>query len=170
MVRQYIFDPHYVGSFIDKADALSKEPIDGIILSPIFYRESLSFFERWKNQNIPFVLFNTQIAEFNPLSYVGQDLLQSGYLAAKLIHYGEPAACSVLIAHIDEEISNAAHLITKEKGFREYFSRYDLQDKYEILRIELNRCSHEDFINRLDDVVSTTPAPCQHFCNDVQSL
>ncbi|MCW3106567.1 MAG: LacI family transcriptional regulator [Segetibacter sp.] len=157
VVKQYIFNPYDVGSFIEKANALSEDSVDGIILSPIFYRESLLFFEKWKNENIPFVLFNTQIAEYDPLSYIGQDSFQSGYLAGKLIHYGQRDPCSVLIAHIDEEISNAAHLLTKEQGFRNYFSENNLQEKYTILRIELNRCTEEAFNNRLDTLISNTP-------------
>ncbi|MEJ7677168.1 MAG: substrate-binding domain-containing protein [Segetibacter sp.] len=157
VVKQYIFNPYDAGSFIEKANAISENNADGIILSPIFYRESLLFFEKWKNQNIPFVLFNTQIAEYDPLSYIGQDSLQSGYLAGKLIHYGQPDPCSVLIAHIDEEISNAAHLITKEQGFRNYFSENKLEEKYNILRIELNRCTKTTFSKKLDEIISSAP-------------
>lgn len=91
------------------------------------------------------------------MSYIGQDSLQSGYLAGKLIHIGLPAPCSVLIAHIDEEISNAAHLITKEQGFRNYFSENKLQEKYNIVRTELNRCTKKAFYNQLDEIISSTP-------------
>jgi LacI family transcriptional regulator len=157
VVRQYIFNPYDANSFVQQANAVSEAMFDGIILSPIFYRESLLFFEKWKKEKIPFVLFNTQIAEFDPLSYIGQDSFQSGCLAGKLIHYGEPNGCSVLIAHIDEEISNAAHLITKENGFRNYFHQYKLDKKYNILRIELNRCSEEEFNSRLDAIINNTP-------------
>jgi LacI family transcriptional regulator len=157
VVKQYIFNPHDAASFIEKANALSNESTDGIILSPIFYRESLHFFEKWKSQKIPFVLFNTQISNYDPLSYIGQDSLQSGYLAGKLIHYGQPDACNVLIAHIDEEISNAAHLLRKEKGFRNYFSENNLDEKYTILRTELNRCTPKIFDNILDKIIIDTP-------------
>lgn len=157
VVKQYIFNPYEVSSFTEKANDISEDNIDGIILSPIFYRESLFFFEKWKNKNIPFVLFNTQITEHNPLSYIGQDSLKSGYLAAKLIHYGQPHPCSVLIAHIDEKISNAAHLITKEQGFRNYFAENKLEEKYNILRIELNRCTKKTFFKKLDEIISGAP-------------
>lgn len=157
VVKQYIFDPYDVNSFIEKANAISESRADGIILSPIFYRESLLFFEQWKNKNIPFVLFNTQITEYDPLSYIGQNSLQSGYLAGKLIHYGLPNICSVLIAHIDEEISNAAHLITKEQGFRNYFSENKLEEKYNIVRTVLNRCTKKAFFDQLDEIIESTP-------------
>ncbi|HEY9197079.1 MAG TPA: substrate-binding domain-containing protein [Mucilaginibacter sp.] len=157
VVQQYVFDPYNVESFIANADKLTADNPDGIILSPIFYRETLPFFAKWKAAEIPFVLFNTQIAECDPLSYIGQDSYQSGFLAGKLIHYGQPDSCSVLIAHIDEEISNAAHLLKKEQGFRNYFSQNNLEHQYQILRVELNRANAAAFIKQLDDVIDGTP-------------
>lgn len=156
-VQQYVFDPYNVESFIANANQLTKDNPDGIILSPIFYRETMPFFEKWKSAEIPFVLFNTQIAECEPLSYIGQDSYQSGFLAGKLIHYGQPDSCSVLIAHIDEETSNAAHLLKKEQGFRNYFSQNNLEHQYNILRIELNRSNAAAFITQLDAVIDSTP-------------
>lgn len=157
VVQQYIFDPFDVESFIVKANQLTKDNPDGIILSPIFYRETLPFFEKWQAAKIPFVLFNTQIAEYDPLSYIGQDSYQSGFLAGKLIHYGQPDPCSILIAHIDEEISNAAHLLKKEQGFRNYFSQNNLDEQFRILRTELKRSNAALFITQLDAIVDSTP-------------
>lgn len=157
VVQQYVFDPYSVESFITNANQLTKDNPDGIILSPIFYRETLPFFEKWKTAGIPFVLFNTQITEYEPLSYIGQDSYQSGFLAGKLIHYGQPAPCSILIAHIDEEISNAAHLLKKEQGFRNYFAQNNLDHQYKILRVELNRTNAASFITQLDSIIDSTP-------------
>lgn len=155
-VTQFVFNPYDAGSFIQQAQAISALSPDGILLSPIFYREVLPFFEGWKNNNIPFVLFNTQIAEFDPLSYIGQDSYQSGYLAGKLIHYGQPEAGTILIAHIDEEISNAAHLMKKEQGLRNYFIQNSLP-QYKIVKTELNIAKSSTFIKQMDEVVETIP-------------
>lgn len=155
-VNQLVFNPYDVNSFIEQARKVTASNPDGIFLSPIFYREVLPFFEKWQNSKIPFVLFNTQIAEFNPLSYIGQDSYQSGLLAGKLIHYGQPDPCSVLIAHIDEEISNAAHLLKKEQGLRNYFSQNYL-DQYTILKTELNRSDFAFFQSQLDSIIESNP-------------
>ncbi|MDB5022404.1 MAG: malR [Mucilaginibacter sp.] len=155
-VGEFAFNPFSVESFIEQADKVTASNPDGIFLSPVFYREVLPFFEKWRNQNIPFVLFNTQIAEFDPLSYIGQDSYQSGFLAGKLIHYGQPNPCSILIAHIDEEISNAAHLIKKEQGFKNYFSQNHLT-QYHIQKTELNRSNFAAFTSQLDGIIESTP-------------
>lgn len=156
IVNQFIFNPHNVTSFIEQAARVSDSAPDGILVSPIFYRETLPFFEKWQSKSIPFVLFNTQITEFNPLSYIGQDSYQSGYLAGKLIHYGQPDPGTVLIAHIDEDISNAAHLPKKEQGLRNYFSQNNLSH-YHILKTELVKPTLNEFKDKLDDIINNTP-------------
>ncbi|MDB5117313.1 MAG: LacI family transcriptional regulator [Mucilaginibacter sp.] len=156
-VNQYVFNPYQIDSFIEKAIELTAANPDGIFLAPIFYREILPFLEQWKQQGIPFVLFNTDITEYNRLSYIGQDSYQSGFLAGKLVEYGQPDPCSVLIAHIDEETTNSAHLIKKEQGFRNFFIQNVLSEKYHILRTELNRADFAQFTAQLDNIVQNTP-------------
>jgi LacI family transcriptional regulator len=155
-VEQFVFDPQDVAAYVKMADEITRRKPDGILLSPIYYKETLSFFETWSAENIPFVLFNTQIADYDPLSYIGQDSYQSGQVAGKLVHYGQPNPCSILIAHIDEEISNAQHLVKKEQGFRNYFAQNNLSHQYNILRVELKRSSQSGFIKKLDEIVEET--------------
>lgn len=155
-VQQFAFNPYMVGSFVHRAKQASESGADGIFLSPIFYRDTLPFFQEWQENNIPFVLFNTHIAESGALSYVGQDSYQSGLLAGKMTHYGQPQPCSILIAHIDEEISNAAHLMNKEQGFRDYFKQNGIGDQYNIIRIELNVSNLPGFARNLGSVIDTT--------------
>ncbi len=144
-VEQFLFNPYDVNHFIDQAKEVTKRGCDGILLSPIFYRETLPFFSQWDEQNIPFVLFNTHIPEADALSYVGQDSYQSGLLAAKLIQYGQPDSCAVLVAHIDEEPGNAAHLLKKEQGLRDYFQENDQTGQYEIVVVNLERANQYEF-------------------------
>lgn len=155
-VEQFVFDPQSVEAYVAKAAEITQRKPDGILLSPIYYKETLSFFEKWSEEKIPFVLFNTQIADYDPLSYIGQDSYQSGLVAGKLVHYGQPDPCSVLIAHIDEEISNAQHLVKKEQGFRNYFAQNNLEHQYNIIRVELKRSSQSGFIKKLDEVLEKT--------------
>ncbi|HWZ16438.1 MAG TPA: substrate-binding domain-containing protein [Mucilaginibacter sp.] len=155
VVNQFVFNPDRVESFVEKANELTNSNPDGIFLSPIFYREILPFFEKWKTQHIPFVLFNTQIADYDPLTYIGQDSYQSGMLAAKLIYYGQADPCSILIAHIDEEPGNAAHLLKKEQGFCNYFKERDIDHQYNILKTVLNRANASLFIQRLDEILES---------------
>jgi LacI family transcriptional regulator len=156
-VQLYVFNPYDGNSFVEKAVELSASHPDGVFLSPIFYRETLKFFKQWDLKNIPYVFFNTNIEEHRPLSYIGQDSYQSGMLAAKLVEYGQPEPCSVLIAHIDEDTSNSAHLTQKEQGFRDFFTQNLLSDKFTVMRAELNRADFSAFTNQLDTIIQNTP-------------
>lgn len=155
-VRQYVFDPYDVQSFLDKAAEVAGSNPDGILLAPIFHREVLPFLDEWREKAIPVVFFNTQLTDFEPESYIGQDSYQSGKLAGKLAQLGQPEG-SILIAHIDEDISNSAHLIKKEQGFYDYFSRNGLKSKYMLVKAELNRANKVNFNRQLNDIISTTP-------------
>jgi LacI family transcriptional regulator len=156
-VHSFVYHPYQVNSFIEKARELSATKPDGILVSPIFYREIVPFLKQWKEEGIPCVFFNTDIAEYHTLSYIGQDSYQSGFLAGKLVEYGQPDPCSVLIAHIDEDTTNSAHLIEKEKGFRDFFIKNVLNEKYTILRAELNRADFASFTQQLDSLIQNTP-------------
>jgi LacI family transcriptional regulator len=155
-VNQYLFNPYNADSFIQQARKITEEGVDGIFLSPIFHKEALPFLKKWKESNIPFVLFNTEITDYEPLSYIGQDSYQSGLLAARLMHYGLPNPCSILIAHFDEDTSNAAHLYKKEQGFRNYFIQNNIDQKYNIIKLELDSSNSSVFIKRMEDIIENT--------------
>lgn len=156
-VAQYPFNPYDVSAFVDAAEKITEEGVDGIFLSPIFYREVLPFLERWKKENIPFVLFNTQIADHAPLSYIGQDSYQSGMLGAKLMHFGLSVPCTILIAHFDEDAGNAAHLSRKEAGFRNYFTQHHLEESHKVVRADLDSTDQEAFNKHLDSMINEFP-------------
>lgn len=152
-IEKFLFNPYDSKSFIEKAEELGKINPGGILLAPIFYREALPFVADWNTRKIPFVLFNTQIDEFNPLSFIGQDSYQSGLLAGKLVHYGQSKPCKVLVAHFDEDISNAAHLQKKEQGFRDYFQNHQLTPGFQILRAELSTADQQAFKQGLSQII-----------------
>lgn len=156
-VHQYIFNPYEISSYIDQAKKLTESNPDGIFLSPIFYSDTLPFFKEWQRKNIPFILFNTHIAESGALSYVGQDSYQSGLLAGKLIHYGQPQPCTILILHIDEEIKNAAHLAKKEEGLRDYYLKNDPRQTYKVITAELSHPDQPGFEEQLYQIINSEP-------------
>lgn len=153
-ITRFHFDPHDVNSFIEKARLATKEHPDGLLIAPLFYKEVLPFFKEWETLKIPYVLFNTQISNVNQLCYIGQDSYQSGFLAAKILSFGLPEPCSMLVLHIDEDLPNSAHLITKEEGFKDYFIKKNLTAKYKVLEAELNFSEGNTFDARLNELLA----------------
>jgi len=121
----HFYDPHKKETFREVTLKVFHSHPDGVLVAPLFYYASIPFFKKLTESNIPFILFNTHIAEANALSFIGQDLYKSGCLAAELLSLGKKDSSSFAIIHIDEDISNSVHLIEKEKGFKDYFKRYD---------------------------------------------
>jgi LacI family transcriptional regulator len=123
-VKPYFFNLYNKNSFKEIAETVSHARPDGILVAPIFYHETLPFFQLFRKAEIPFVLFNTNIPESKPISFIGQNLYQSGKVGAELMHlaqHGESGTLMVL--HINEDLNNSVHLAEKEKGFREYFGQ-----------------------------------------------
>lgn len=149
----HVYDQHQVGSFLEQVKAVTDSRPDGILIAPLFYRESLTAFEQWEKLSIPFVLFNTQIPDFQPLSYIGQDSYQSGFLAAKLLQYGLRAPATFLVAHIAEDFTNSAHLIKKEQGFRDFFEQRGLTG-FKIIHADM---SENALDKQLDALLSANP-------------
>ncbi|MCE7040688.1 substrate-binding domain-containing protein [Dyadobacter sp. CY312] len=137
-ITRYIFTPHDEHSFNAKANEATRENPDGVLIAPIFYKEALPFFKNWKSLNIPYVLFNTQIESVEPLCYIGQDSYRSGSLAAKILSFGLPEPCTLLVLHINEDIPNSAHLITKEEGFRNFFKQNGRAERYKVVSKDIN--------------------------------
>ncbi|WP_151089395.1 LacI family DNA-binding transcriptional regulator [Hymenobacter baengnokdamensis] len=144
-----------VSSFIEQAEAATASQPDGILIAPLFYRESLTFFARWQAQSIPYVLFNTYIAELESLSYVGQDSYQSGFLAGKLVQFGQAQPGTFLIVHIAEDVANSVHVTQKERGFRDYFAQLaatatEAKSPYTIISIDLPQPTEPSFARQLN--------------------
>jgi LacI family transcriptional regulator len=119
-VRIFLFDKLSGSSFIKSTqEALNSAP-DGILIAPIFLHEARAFFKYWKENNIPYVLFNTNLNEAHPLSFIGQNLFESGKVAGELMLLGHQEQAKVVVLHIDEDVNNSPHLIEKEKGFLAY--------------------------------------------------
>ena len=156
-ITQFTFDPHDDQSFIAKAREVTQDHPDGLLIAPVFYKEALPFFQQWTELNIPYVLFNTQIAHVNPLCYIGQDSYRSGSLAAKILRFGLEDAGSILVAHINEDISNSAHLITKEEGFRDYFKNGKTGAAFNILSSEINFPEDGSPDQKMDEILSQNP-------------
>ncbi len=119
-IEYHFYDLHSNKSFTQAFDKMVGSNPDGAVIAPLFYKEALPFFEKLHIRGVPYILFNTLIDHPHPLSFIGQNLYQSGRLAAELISMGISSKKKLAILHIHEDLPNSAHLLDKERGFREY--------------------------------------------------
>ncbi|PIB34011.1 hypothetical protein BFP72_00470 [Reichenbachiella sp. 5M10] len=141
-ITPHFFDLYDSKSFaVCAQNVLSSQP-DGVIVAPIFHHESLNLFATLKTQKTPYVLFNTNIPEAQPLSFIGQDLYQSGKVGGELLSLSHSDKKGIAVFHIHESVDNSVHLKAKEMGLRDQLgSAYDISshDLNHVNSSELNQ-------------------------------
>lgn len=120
-IDNFLFDPNNPQSFKDCTVEALNNQYDGFLVAPFFYRESLDFLKNCDAQKIPYITFNTLLEDANAVSHVGQDLKQSGRVAAELMKKIAHTNGKLLIIHIDEDLADSIHMQKKETGFSHYF-------------------------------------------------
>lgn len=147
-VNAHYFDLYNTDSFRTVAEKIIDDCPDGILAAPIFHREAVEFFQLCKERNIPFVVFNNNIPEAQPESFIGQDLHQSGRVAAELLHMNQSGPAAFAILHIYDDIHSSTHLSEKERGFKEYFE--ELQEKnFDVLSFDMSNTQEHDLEKEL---------------------
>ncbi|HTF18459.1 MAG TPA: substrate-binding domain-containing protein [Chryseolinea sp.] len=149
------FDLYDKQSFEREASALLESVPDGILTAPIFHQEAVAFFKACKKQQVPFVVINNNVAEEQPLGFIGQDLYQSGRLGAELLHLNYAEGGTYAILHVFDDIHHSLHLREKEKGFRDYFSE-QRGAVYNTLSLDLNNTHEPTLENQLNELLSNS--------------
>ena len=153
-IKNHPFDLYDKGSFLKSIKAAIKTKPDGLLLAPIFHNEAIEGLKACEESNIPYVLFNNDLNEVSPLTFVGQNLYQSGQLGAELLSLNQKDPGTYAILHIYDDISNSTHLSEKEKGFRDYFKNLK-GPKNKAIGIDLNFTHKKTLSKELTDLFST---------------
>lgn len=115
-VRKFFYHPHNTASFVQTSKSALQETPDGLLMAAFRTKEALQVLNTCKRKNITLVSFNNVIDGLHHENFIGQDLFQSGRVAASLIDKMPLKSPHVGIVHINEE----PHMKEKEKGFRSY--------------------------------------------------
>lgn len=122
-IELYVFSISESQSFLEKFEKILAAKPDGLVMVPAFAKESEYVYEVCAENDIPVSTFNTPPAEGKEITFVGQDMIQSGRLGAELMYLLNKEAQHLLIIHInDEAFENAVHLKKKEEGFRAFLA------------------------------------------------
>ncbi|HLT51479.1 MAG TPA: LacI family DNA-binding transcriptional regulator [Arenibacter sp.] len=108
-------------SFIERADAIIDINPDGVVLAPLFEKETLLLIKKLDDKNIPYIFIDGIIPNQNNLSYIGPDLKGSGHVAGKLMSSILNPFDDILILNFVKGLENS-HINMIEKGFREFFN------------------------------------------------
>jgi LacI family transcriptional regulator len=149
-VEKYFFDSEDTASFTKIGVEVIESLPDAILMVPLFQKEAILIVESCHEKGIKTSIFNNFIETKFTTNFIGQDLFQSGRVAAKLfdmlLNNGH-----IAIVHIDEDFYNATHLQEKEKGFRSYFEGEDM-NRYKISTLNLNHKEANCYENFEDSI------------------
>ena len=143
LIRKYFYDPAEKSSFMEQSEEAIRSRPDVLLMAPIFESESQVVLGQCCEAKIPVVLFNNHINCFKEQIFIGQDLKQSGRVAASLMEKIIGKNDGIAIIHINKE----PHMQSKENGFVEFFK--EKSDRNHIMvsktfnSAEKNLFSHE---------------------------
>lgn len=150
-IENYFFDQNDQQSFVKQMEALTKYKPDGILFTPTFPEESVSFITELEKTSTPYVMINSDIPGTESLCYIGPDILHSGYLSAQLVHYCINEGEKVLIVNIAGEIDNNYAILRKEEGFRNYFTNNKLTN--ELISFNTTQTDYTSVSRKLDELM-----------------
>ncbi len=147
-IQTFYFSPNSTQSFLDVNKTILELVPDAVLLTPLFYKETLEIIDKYSLLNIIVSTFNNQINTTQVKSFVGQDLYKSGRVAARLMDMITPNASKIFIIHFDEIFNNATHMQEKEKGFRSYFDELNTSE-YKIITHKIKEPGFKEAIYNL---------------------
>jgi LacI family transcriptional regulator len=109
-------------SFVNSFEKMIITEPDGIIFNPMFLTSSHLAIKKCEEKQIPYIFIDINIEDCSNLAYYGQDAVQSGYLAAKLMDYSLPESSEILIFKLKHHKGVNHHLVQREKGFLNFFN------------------------------------------------
>jgi LacI family transcriptional regulator len=125
-------------SFIEQANKIIELNPDGVILAPLFSKESILFVQKLEKNNIPYVFIDATVPGQKNISYIGPDVERSGVVAGKLLNSLLLSDDEVLILNIVKGMENSSSLTLIEQGFRNYFAENERTAKRTIQTLVIN--------------------------------
>jgi len=116
---------HSPQKFLKAGLTLLSPEIDGIIMCPATFKESVMLVRAYFQNNKPFILIDSDITGIPSLSFIGKDPVQSGQTVAKLIHQITrhiPQQKNIWIINLSKSLDQMYAFLARETGFMNYFS------------------------------------------------
>lgn len=154
----FFYDLFDEKSFTRQATKIAGLEPNGVVLAPLFLKESKIFAEKLKNKNIPCIFIDADIPGGQSLSYIGPDVKQSAFIAGRLLNSVLPGNAEMLIVNMVKGFENASALHRMEKGFKDYFFA-NAREKTEIIHtLTINSTQKENVFRELTRFYIKHPA------------
>ncbi len=152
-IQPFRFDQTDSKSFVTEAKNILQLKPDGVVMAPFFKKEALHFIQELKKLDIPFVFIDSEIKDAGQISYIGQDSYQSGLVSGKLLDLLLPEG-NILVVHFAKEMDNQNHLVQREKGFYDWFSK-KANNTHELFTTDVPDTDNPEWMKRIEDIIRT---------------
>jgi LacI family transcriptional regulator len=157
------FDNNSENSFIEKANQILGSNPSGFIFPPVFYESSLKVIEKCDQLELPYVFVDVFIGNCKNLAYFGENPVQSGYLAARLMSLSMNQVIShIYIVKPLNPLAPVYHLNLRENGFESYFS-VENSDQAILHSLDVDISSPAVLDESLDAIFASTNKPSALF-------
>lgn len=136
-------------SFVEHTNTILERDPDGVVLAPLFEKESILFTKKLEERNIPYIFIDANIPDQKNLSYIGPDLKRSGYIAGKLMDSILGLEDDMLVVSMVKGIENSTNFGIIEEGFRSYFELIGSKDKRKITSLTIHSINEEEVFREL---------------------
>jgi LacI family transcriptional regulator len=130
---------------------LLSDEVDGIIMSPSSYKETVRLVRSYFQHNKPFILIDSDIDGLPSLSFIGKDPVQSGLTVGKLIHQitknirGQKLIWTI---NLSSNLGQMYALLARESGFMNYYAEKQLQDEYRFRAFDIEDRGNQKLLDQ----------------------
>jgi LacI family transcriptional regulator len=156
-IQIYKFNTIDEKSFIDQSDIILKNKYDGIVFAPSFHKQSLAFTKKCNEEKITVIFIDSTIEGVDVKSYFGQNAVQSGYLAAKLMSFRVQKNAKILILNMADKMAITRHLKKRENGFLNFINTLEKPDKIKTLSAEIDTTDKQEPEKSLSKIFADNP-------------
>lgn len=150
-IEPFTFLQNNPESFIEKANDILELKPDGVLLAPFYKKQALQFIEQLKEKKIPFVFIDSEIKDAGQISYIGQNSYQSGLVSGKLLDLILPDG-NILVVHFAKEMDNQNHLVQREKGFYNWFSK-NAHNNHQLFTTEVSNTDDDFWMDMIGKII-----------------
>jgi len=119
-LKFYFFDLNDKDDFLEKYNRLISDKPDVVITAPMFEEYHSEVFQQFEENNIKYVLIDSDVANSSRISFVGQHTERSGQVAGRLMCSLLKAGENTLIANILSGSDITPVIQKRIQGFRNY--------------------------------------------------
>lgn len=158
-IQVYTYELGNEESVLLKSEELFLTKPDGLIFAPLMYEVSNQVIIQCEKLEIPYIFIDVNIDNRKNLTYFGQNSIQSGCVAARLLDFALPSEAEIHIIKLVNQSVSSYHLNLRESGFLRYFSQNECKSNHRIVSTELDLSSKNSLHQSFDEIFAASDSP-----------